>query len=336
MKRSNAKHVTNAWLKYWELYSIYDTTRDLTSMKVFFNAELPGAALLAYSHFMKTNHPNIPFEWRASSLVPSSDTGDNSPDTSIPASLLYKSNNTTALGDQYGVYKHNRNNWLMNDTNNGDATSIENLLDFEKRIGVNSEFGGVDLYSHDAGIDVSGDYNAQEISNAKVHLGCALAGFITLRTGGTFIAKQYTFFKSFTWNLILIYSTMFDEFHLSKPLTSKPYNSEIYLIGKGFRGLTPEIRKLLFDRLKNFNTGPFIPSEIINTTPISELTRFARIVFNQQTLFINENMELFSHHKGNIKALDDDLRDLKNERSALWNKLYPVSRINSSDQLASD
>jgi hypothetical protein len=101
---------------------------------------------------------------------------------------------------------------------------------------------------------------------------------MTLKIGGSFIAKQYTFFETFTWNLIIIYAQMFDEFYICKPLTSRPYNGEIYLVGKGFRGITDETKTILMNRMENFHTNPFIPLEAghIIMEQKSKIIQFAR------------------------------------------------------------
>jgi hypothetical protein len=278
--------------------------------------------------------PNMPFDWRASSLAPS---GENK-------------NSVEALGDYYGIYENNRDKWLMtigDDTergNTGDSTVVENILDFAARVGPKSEIGGVDLYSHDAGIDVSTDasgglgFNNQELANAKVHLGCALAGLLTLRPGGTFIAKQYTMFESFTWNLILIYAELFEEFYICKPLTSRAYNSEIYLVGKGYKGIPDGTSEILLARLRDFNTTPLINSDDLNQlrTQLSSLQRFARIVFGQQTASLNENVELFERYKTRLFAMKNGLEDLKRERARTWFAKYPMKAIADADQLPSN
>src|SRR3989338_1168038 len=95
------------------------------------------------------------------------------------------------VGDQYGIYKNNKTNWLMqNDKNNGDVTNIDNLYDFENKLGRT-----IDLYTHDLGIDVSDKYEDQEKKNIKAHLGAALSGLMVLKLGGNFLAKQYTLFQ---------------------------------------------------------------------------------------------------------------------------------------------
>jgi hypothetical protein len=277
---------------------------------------------------MKTVRPRQAFDWRASSLA----WGDD----------------VSALGDHYGLYAHNKDKWLMEvgggpASNNGDATVLSNLLDFAAKVGPDAALGGkasgVDLYSHDAGIDVSNDFNDQENANAKVHLGCALAGLMTLRRGGSFIAKQYTCFETLTWGLIIVYACLFDEFYLCKPLTSRPYNSEIYLVGKGFRGLSPVVRSVLIERLEAFSFAPIISADaarILLHDPIERIEAFAQLVFGQQERLLSENVALFERYKGDLGVLDAGIRALRHERIAAWLKRYPVGRIKDGDQLPSN
>lgn len=322
-KKYNAQLVSNAWLKYYEIYIQYDLVPKKDRVIAFFNAELPGAALCAFNHYMITNSRD--FDWRASSLAPSEE------------------NNMAALGDRYGLYENNKDKWLMSLTgggNNGDSTIVSNILDFASKVGPKSPIGGVDIYSHDAGIDVSTDttgnlgFNAQELANAKIHLGCALAGFMTLRPGGSFIAKQYTFFETFTWNLIAIYATLFEEFYLCKPLTSRPYNSEIYLVGKGYKGIPDNIRDQLIDRLNKFDTSPMLSPDGLSPK-ISEIRKFAKTVFTQQINFIEENVKLFNKYRFNLNELRSELEPVRNSCISNWLKLYPVKPIDSSQHIKS-
>lgn len=325
-KDYGAVTVSNAWLKYHEIQSHYNFIPTKLNRKyiAFFNAEFPGDALIEFIHFMSSMRKGVEFDWVASSLSPSDE--------------------SEALGDRYGLYEAYRSKWLMEyparDGNNGDMTNVANIMDFARRIGPDSDFGGVDLYSHDAGMDVTGGdssnvegFNQQEAINARLHLGCAVAGFLTMRLGATFIAKQYTFFKTFTWNLILIYASMFDKFYVSKPLTSRPSNGEIYLIGIGFKGIPVNIKKILMDRIENFNTKPFIPSDAIPSvsTQVGRLEQFARIVFSQTGQCIRENVKLFDLYRHQLYKLKSGLSELRNKQETEWLTTYPVGKMDPKD-----
>ncbi len=307
----NGQHVTNAWLKYWEIYSYFRKYLPTKKINAFLNAELPGASICALNHFCRVF--NIELDWFASSYSPYTKSGEEQ----------------GVLEDRYGIWKHNKQNWLMNEKNDGDATKIENLLDYEERV-KKSKFGGCDIYSHDAGIDVSSNYNEQEIQNQKIHLGCAIAGFLTLKKGGIFIAKQYTFFDPLTYNLIVIYSSMFENFYICKPQTSRPYNSEIYLIGVGFLTFPQNIRDILFNKLKNFNRDPIICDDKISSHNAENILHFAQVVYKQQISHIKEQCGLYESKNM------DRFTDIKKTLIDTWLTKYPIRRLEREEHLPSD
>ena len=314
----NAQATTNAWLKYHEIIIEHELIATRGPLhRAFFNAEFPGGFVAAHNHYMKTERRSRTFEWRASSLMEGLATG-----------------NDVALGDKYGLYAQNRDNWMMNEANNGDATSAANIRDWAARIGPKSSYGGVDLYSHDAGMDVSDDYNNQESTNAKLHLGCALAGFATMKIGACFIAKQYTIFETLSWNLILIYANLFDEFRLCKPLTSRPYNSEIYLIGKGFRGIDDTLFEQLIARLDTPHAR-LIDARADDPAVIS-VREFCDKMFGQQTRFLQENLALMQQYgtsRESIHRLQDLTRPTHQACQRDWIKAYPVEFLPYNDWL---
>ena len=318
-----AQYVTNAWIKYWEIYCEFSvvsmpavkSATKTAPVRIFCNAELPGASISAFNHYADTY--GIPYDWRASSLSPS--------ETQI---------NKDTLGDYYGIWEKNREKWLMSSKrevgiyyNNGDCTDINNLNDFEKRIGINSDFGGVDIYSHDAGIEIAPtDYNRQEELNLRIHLGCALAGFMTLKKGGFFIAKQYTFFEPLSVELIALYSSMFEKFYIDKPQTSRPYNSEIYLIGVGFLGLGDDVRAKLSHKLENFDLTPIDPKYMDLCGALGAILDAAKIFVNQVE-YVEEGVALLKAH---INDKYYNFKKFANVSGALiddWLRRYPIKKL---------
>jgi len=326
VRPKNSKIITNAWCKYWELFLRYDLIGGQNEIKAFFNAELPGAALCAIDYMVKTKDAARPFQWWGASYF---DVGNNS-------------HNRDYLNDSFGLFAKWPSQWLMSDTNNGDATKIKNLREYEQRIGPNSPVGGVTLYSHDAGLDVSSDFSNQELLNAHLHLGCAIAGLVTLRRGGNFIAKQYTFFETFTWNLLLIYASMFETFIICKPVTSRQSNSEIYLIGKNFLGADKKIMDVLMDRLENFHTGPILRESIVYISDdkstkekkhigpqLYNLFNFARQIYWRQITMIDNSIYVFDNSwKMKRSQIINKIKNESNEVVNKWLIEFPVSRPN--------
>jgi hypothetical protein len=386
-KDLNAQFPTNASLKYIELYDMLGIGDSGRPLRAFFNAELPGAALCAFNHRMRTR--GVGYEWFASSYVPAGAArtmGSYGPATGLavgsaighassrptssvvgpatghtvsytaghaPNSAHRAVHDQTALGDVYGLYAHNRDNWLMSDTNNGDMTVVDNILDIERRIG-----GSIDFYSHDAGIDVSGDYNRQEELNARLHLGCAIAGLLCLRVSNgareiasgacadtnvadsadasadasadtVFIGKQYTAFETITWNLIAIYSRCFRKFQLVKPLASRERNSEVYLVGTGFTGLDARIRSFLLDLLANFSMRPAIPRTFVQTAErqFRAIWQFATAQSDLQCRYIAEIIDAFMRYRDNPDALSKWAAPVKAAAQAEWKRDHPLRRL---------
>lgn len=290
------------------------------------------------------NHPVL--NWVASSLAP--DAGE--------------SVGTSVLDDKYGMYQKNAGRWLMQigDSkeirdeairvakeigigapsfanpgtekfrNNGDATNADNLIDYERRLDHRVEF-----YSHDAGIDVSGDYNKQEEQNARLHFGCFIAALLTLAKGGNVVAKQYSFFETFTWNLIIIYADLFEKFYVVKPKTSRGTNSETYLVGIGFKGEFPH-RDMFLERLRNFNMRPFIPKDAISVvcaSAILSLRQANREIFDRQETLIRAAMKLFSMARYDQMILPK-IEETRRFHCDLWLRENPVKNLNKRFNLS--
>jgi hypothetical protein len=203
--------MTNAWLKCWELIHEYqliprDHSPDWT---VMCNAELPGAFIFAIDHYIKTKTHSPSYEWFANSLYPSK--GD-------------------ILGDEFGLYQRYRDRWLMDETNGGSVTDLAMIQLIKSRLE-----GKVDVYTSDIGIGLTQDtFNQQEELEAPLHLGQVICALNTLKDGGHMVCKMFMFFQPFSMSLLYLLMDVFEELYISKPMTSRPGNSEVYLVGKGY------------------------------------------------------------------------------------------------------
>lgn len=243
--------VNNAWLKLCEIDSAFNVIapRD-DKFRAFCNAEFPGGMLIYVNHAMRTKYQQVEFDWCASSLI----------DPAKP----------NKLDDQYGLWRNNPDRWLMNDGNNGDITVAANLLDFERRLEHK-----IDLYVSDAGIDVGDDYDQQEDLNKYIDLGQLLCGLLVLAPGGNLVVKQYTFFRAYTISNIEICRRLFTSFHICKPATSNGANSEVYLVGLGFKSLPDDIRRIMFARLESDILLPMVPQDFVDGELLRALVAYA-------------------------------------------------------------
>ncbi len=92
------------------------------------------------------------------------------------------------------------------------------------------------LYTADGGFDFSIDYEKQEQSSYVLILASFLIGFRCLAQEGVMIIKLFDMYSPATQDLILGSASLFREFMIYKPATSRPCNSERYFIGVGYSG----------------------------------------------------------------------------------------------------
>jgi hypothetical protein len=104
------------------------------------------------------------------------------------------------------------------------------------------------------------DPNKAEEETASVNYGQVLTGLLSLAVGGHFVSKQFTFVTPFSRSLIAIVASLFEETYITKPKTSRPLNSEVYLVGKWFKGISPELAKALLDRSEAYKTLDKLPT----------------------------------------------------------------------------
>lgn len=259
------RSMTNAWLKCWEIVHEFGLIPSSGHINLFCNAELPGAFLFAIHHYIKTK-TRTTYDWLANSLYPS--------DGSI-------------LGDEFGLVKRYPDQWLMSKEHNGDVTKPDMIQRMEDRCQ-----GTVDLYTSDIGIGL--DHNTflkQEEMEAPLNLGQIICGLRTLRQGGHLVCKTFMFFSPFSMSLLYLTSQCFDEFCIYKPETSRAANSEVYMVGKGFRMNQDIISKLM-------HTLTTWTSEYMNEymVPVPEdfyLTMVLALnrIYKRQIRYIHQNID---------------------------------------------
>lgn len=298
----NMQIVTNAVLKMYELISQLNLIPESASeFNVFCNAELPGGFIVAINHYIKTMR-NCKLNWVASSYV--SDTG--------------------TLGDSYGFYEHNKEKWLMSDIMNGDVTDKRNILEIERLVHERFE-DGVDLYTSDIGIDVSSDYNNQESLTLPLNYYQIVCGLLTLRLSGSLIVKQFTFFTPFNRSLLYLLTTLFDKVYITKPATSKPLNSEIYVVCFGFKGLTEGMRSYLLS-LKDIKPDKtLIDLSDINESNLLKCTS----IYNNQIKLLDDLYESYRCNK--IINKNSNVREWE-----MWIDYNKVKSIDKEDCIPSN
>ncbi|CAH2256276.1 cap-specific mRNA (nucleoside-2 -O-)-methyltransferase 1, partial [Pelobates cultripes] len=128
----------------------------------------------------------------------------------------------------------------------GDVTRPENITAFRNFILDNTDCKGVHFMMADGGFSVEGQENIQEILSKQLTLCQFLVGLSVVRTGGHFICKTFDLFTPFSVGLIYLMYCCFERICLFKPVTSRPANSERYIVCRGLKEGIEDVRNYLF------------------------------------------------------------------------------------------
>lgn len=113
----------------------------------------------------------------------------------------------------------------------GDVYIEENQDSFASYIFKHCE-EGVHFVMADGGFSVEGQENIQEILSKQLYLCQCLTALKILRHNGSFLCKLFDVFTPFSVGLIYLMYKCFEEVAIIKPNSSRPANSERYLICK--------------------------------------------------------------------------------------------------------
>jgi len=155
--------------------------------------------------------------------------------------------------DDWKFYKFNeksdvngRFEAIYGPTRDGNVYKSENIREFQRNVLEGTDGKGIQLFTADGGFCVDGNENYQEVEVKRLVLDQFLCGICALGKGGHFVCKIFDVFTPFTVGLLFILRQHFEEFAIVKPVTSRPANSERYVVCKGFLQQNPSVIEYLF------------------------------------------------------------------------------------------
>jgi 23S rRNA U2552 (ribose-2'-O)-methylase RlmE/FtsJ len=210
--------VSRAWLK---MYSILHETHILDkqdTMKLFFICEAPGNFINAINYYAKTFTKLSEIEWHAQSLVNSD------------------------ISDEYGFISATSDHWDAGITKSGDITEFANVKYYM------SKYGKVDGLIGDCGES----WTAKEVTGTHVNLGYYELIYCLLmpKVGGFCVIKTYLANTSKNYLAALqMVCSKYKKVYLFKSNINM-WSSEVYIVGKDFKGLTDEERAGVLECVK--------------------------------------------------------------------------------------
>jgi 23S rRNA U2552 (ribose-2'-O)-methylase RlmE/FtsJ len=148
-----------------------------------------------------------------------------------------------------------------------DTKSIDKFVKFSKK---------ADFITADGGF-IWKDENYQEQEAYRLVLGEIITALKTQADGGSFVLKLFEIYTDISIKMISILSSVYANVYITKPLTSRPSNSERYVVCKGFKGIDSKIIKSMEELLERINSnesqGMFL-SEILPEYTIDTQTKY--------------------------------------------------------------
>jgi 23S rRNA U2552 (ribose-2'-O)-methylase RlmE/FtsJ len=302
--------LSRSYFKMWEIlhnYGFFTLEQQKAPINIVNIAEGPGGFIEAllnyrYKYYRQTDNINAITLKSVTKEIPGWDKAQN---------FLRENPNVTI-------------NYGADDT--GNIYKLENIKHFTNIIGEKADF-----VTADGGFDFSSDFNEQEKQSLRI-IFCEIVLAITCQNlGGTFICKFFDLYSKTSIKLIYLLKCLYNEVIIDKPVTSRPANSEKYIICKDFLGIDSNYLNKLHIIIKSweileqkdntildiFDKDDNIPEEFTKT-----VLDFGTEHFQLQKINIDKTLQLI-HNKPSLSKLNN-LIDHQVTRACKWCEKYNV------------
>eukprot|EP00388_Colpodella_angusta_P021060 GDKJ01053179.1.p1 GENE.GDKJ01053179.1~~GDKJ01053179.1.p1 ORF type:complete len:1366 (-),score=362.76 GDKJ01053179.1:138-4181(-) len=297
--------VTGAWCKMFEMLKLYHLLPlGQSKIRTAHLCECPGAFINATNAFIRLNSGLTDWEWNAISLNPFSEFND-------PQAMI----------DDDAFYRETFQHWWRGSDDTGNILSYNNFSHVRDKIFGDYANRAYDFISADGSIDTQFDANEQESITAPLHMAEFIWAISILKQKtGSLCLKAFTLFEQHSLTLLFLMSVCFEEVLIVKPFLSKAGNSETYVIGRKFKGVSSKLLVPLSKTIgKGLNQQPLIPTSFLRErcpaffkSYYTAANQFAK----WQTQAIRRNLTLFEN------TIDSDnfrrLRSLKEKLALDW------------------
>lgn len=184
----------------------------------------------------------------------------------------------------------------------GNIYNIENIKHFASLFKKD-----VDLITADGGFDFSTNFNKQEQSSLQI-IFCEIVSALSIqKKGGSFVCKVYDTYTHMSISFLYLLNCLYDNVYLTKPFTSRPANSEKYIVCKGFLGISDKLLQKLYIIVKSWhlisNKGgivyQIIDNKKISPVFIEKIKEFNTKYFRHQVCNIEKTLEYIQKFREN-------------------------------------
>lgn len=188
---------------------------------------------------------------------------------------------------------------LYGKDSSGDINNLENI-DYIEQTTANNYFY---LITGDGGFDEGCDFNNKEQLHYQLITNEIYAAIKLQKEDGHFILKMFDIFTDTSIHLLYLLSLCYTSVHIYKPVTSRPTNSEKYIICKGFR-INDTAKIIVLNKLKTIskqfiltqnNTKKYYSFTLFKEIPlqfIENIKNINALLLNKQCTFLQKAINL--------------------------------------------
>ena len=192
------------------------------------------------------------------------------------------------------IFKYDKSDISLNDesSNDGGLDNVSNIKNYIKLVSKEKKYAKL--------ITCNGDYNtSNEVDIYKLILGQILTAINIQEKGGNMILKIFDTYTLPTLKLICLLNSMYNEIYICKPLMSRSFKEEKFVVCKGFKfsqdTKLKNISDKLFDLLdkmnKEENIYDIFSEYKFNEIFLKKITEINLKLTNEQYVMINNIIE---------------------------------------------
>lgn len=204
-------------------------------------------------------------------------------------------------------------------TNVGDLYKAHCINQFVDKVGYHS----IDVVTADGGFDFSVDFNKQEENFTRLFLSEIYTALILQKKQGSFIVKVFDMFTQDTVCLISILHSLYSDVYVVKPFTSRPANSEKYLVclgfnpGENFWKLIQQLKTTIVSK-QSVMQSPL--KEYFNPQVYSRLFLYNVYYSNRQISYLQKTLDEADSGNKNSNTRDES----RIQTCKKWCELYDI------------
>ena len=197
----------------------------------------------------------------------------------------------------------------------GDLTNPENILEYSKRFKNNLAH----IVTADGGIGGE-EYDTKEYLNSKLIFSEMLTALLVQKKNGNFVLKTYSIYTNLSIQIINILQYHYQEVYITKPVTSRPANDELYIVALKFEGITKSTSDSLLNILKQWNnlkSNQYLNTFLKSTESKKEITKFNK---KYSDLQIKSLKKIFNSKKYNQNQMKNQIDNMYLKAKNWYNK----------------